>query len=117
MTYNSMKNQVPPDKEPRMVDCVVLKSRQAGLTARPFQTDLGQRIYEEVSQLAWSQWLAHSKLLINEHNLKLSEPEARAYLLKACEAWLFEGKNAPPPGWVDSAPGFIPVLKKKPPGN
>ena len=114
MPYDSTKNQVPPDKEPRMVNCVVLKGQHAGMAAAPFQTPLGQRIFEEVSQEAWLQWLAHSKMLINEHNLKLSEPEAREYLLQACEAWLFKGQNAPPPGWVPSSGGFIPILKKKP---
>ena len=114
MTYDSMKNQVPPGKEPRMVNCVVLKTRQPGLAAAPFQTELGARIFENVSQAGWLQWLAHSKMLINEHNLKLSEPEARNYLLRACEAWLFEGANAPPPGWVPAKDGFIPVLKRKP---
>ena len=113
MTYDSMKDQVSPDKEPRMVDCVVLKGRHPGMAAAPFQTPLGQRIFDQVSQAAWLQWLAHSKMLINEHNLKLSEPDAREYLLKSCEAWLFEGQNAPPPGWVPSSGGFVPVLKKK----
>ena len=112
MPYDSTKNQVPPDKEPRIINCVVLKDRLPGMVAPPFQTPLGQRIFQDVSQAAWLQWLAHSKMLINEHNLKLSEPEAREYLRQACEAWLFEGQQTPPPGWVPSSAGFIPVLKK-----
>ena len=111
MSHHNTSDQVPPAKEPRLVDCVVLQERLPGLPAAPFPTPLGQRIFDEVSQKAWNQWLEHSKRLINEHNLKLSEPAARAFLQQACEAWLFEGKQDPPEGWVPEG-GFIPIVKK-----
>ena len=111
MSHDSTKNQVPPAEEPRMVQCVVLGERLRGLPGAPFPTELGRRIFENVSQKAWLQWLEHSKLLINEHSLKLSDPAARQFLERACESWLFEGQQAPPSGWVPSG-GFIPVIQK-----
>jgi len=111
MSHDSTKDQVPPAEEPRMVQCVVLGERLRGLPAAPFPTDLGRRIYENVSQKAWNQWLEHSKLLINEHGLNLADPAARQFLQNACESWLFEGKQAPPSGWVASG-GFIPIVQK-----
>jgi Fe-S cluster biosynthesis and repair protein YggX len=112
MTHDNTSDQVPPAKEPRLVDCVVLHERLPGLPAPPFPTPLGQRIVASVSQQAWNQWLEHSKRLINEFNLKLSEPAARAFLQKACEAYLFEGKQEPPEGWEPQGDGFIPIVKK-----
>ena len=111
MSHDSTKDQVPPAEEPRMVHCAVLGERLEGLPAAPFATDLGQRIFEQISQKAWLQWLEHSKRLINEHNLNLADPEARQFLQKACESWLFEGKQEPPSGWVPPG-GFIPIIQK-----
>jgi Fe-S cluster biosynthesis and repair protein YggX len=95
-----------------MVDCALLGQRLVGLPAAPFPTELGQRIFERISQKAWLQWLEHSKLLINEHNLNLSDPAAREFLQQACEAWMFAGRQAPPSGWEPKKSGFIPIVKK-----
>jgi len=37
----------------RMVKCVKLQRELPGLEFRPFPNDLGQRIYDSVSQEAW----------------------------------------------------------------
>ena len=112
MSHDSTKNQVPPEEEPRMVQCATLGERLQGLPGAPFPTELGQRIFERISQKAWLQWLEHSKLLINEHNLNLADPPAREFLQKACESWLFEGQQAPPSGWVASEGGLLQIVKK-----
>jgi len=117
MSHDSTTGHVPPAEEPRMVHCTVLGENLPGLPGAPFPTELGQRIYAEISQKAWLQWLEHSKLLINEHNLNLAEVPAREFLQKACESWLFAGKQAPPSGWVPSGGGFIPIVKKPAKGD
>jgi Fe-S cluster biosynthesis and repair protein YggX len=73
----------------RTVYCVKLKKEAAGLAAPPYPGLLGQRIYEEISEEAWKGWLQYQTMLINENRLKLTSPEARDFLKKAMEAYLF----------------------------
>ena len=41
----------------RMVQCVYLKKEAEGLVYPPYPGELGKRVYENVSKLAWQQWL------------------------------------------------------------
>lgn len=67
-----------------------------GLDYAPYPGDLGQRIYDKVSKLAWQRWLAHQTMLINEYRLTPMEPEARKYLETEMEKFFFgEGSSAP----------------------
>ena len=53
----------------RMVKCVKLSRELPGIKWKPWEDELGQRIYDSVSQEAWKMWLEHSKMLINEYRL------------------------------------------------
>ncbi|HEV2320820.1 MAG TPA: oxidative damage protection protein, partial [Gammaproteobacteria bacterium] len=53
----------------RTVKCVLLGEELPGLERPPYPGPLGQRIYEQVSQQAWQQWLRHQTMLINEYRL------------------------------------------------
>jgi Fe-S cluster biosynthesis and repair protein YggX len=58
---------------------------------------LGQRIYENVSQDAWKQWVEHMKMLMNEYRLNLGTAEAQQFILDQMEKYFFgEGSQAPP---------------------
>ena len=74
---------------PKTEYCVKLQTEALGLAAPPYPGPLGQRIYEEISEEAWKGWLQHQTMLINENRLKLTSPEAREFLKKAMEAYLF----------------------------
>ena len=80
------------------------------MSAPPFPNDLGRRIHESISQEAWSQWIRHSQMVINEQSLVLSDPAARDILMRECEAFLFGAGGTPPPGWVP--PAGVVRLKK-----
>jgi len=84
----------------RMVHCLFLDQQAPGLERPPLPGALGQRIYEQISQLAWRQWLSHQTMLINEKRLSPINPEHRRYLEQQAEAFLFGGK-------VDQAEGYI----------
>ena len=66
----------------RMVLCKKLGRELPALTFQPFDDELGERIYNEISAEAWSMWLEHSKMLINEYRLDLVTPseDDRAFL-------------------------------------
>ena len=66
----------------RTVKCVVLGAEAEGLERVPYPGELGKRIYENVSKLAWQRWLKHQTMLINEYRLSPIEPKARAFLEK-----------------------------------
>ena len=82
---------------PRTVHCVKLGRDAEGLDYPPYPGELGKRIYENVSKLAWQRWLKHQTMLINEYKLTLIEPKARKFLENEMQKFFFgEGSEAPP---------------------
>lgn len=80
----------------RKVQCVLLGVEADGLDYVPYPGELGQRIYENVSQQAWQQWVAHQTMLINEYKLTPFEPAARKLLEEEMEKFFFgEGSSRP----------------------
>lgn len=84
----------------RMVKCVKLGKELPGLDFVPFPTELGQRIYDNVSKEAWQLWLNHSVMLINEYRLNLATKEAQAFYDEQLEAFFFGEGSQLPPGYV-----------------
>lgn len=80
----------------RTVQCIKLGRELPGLKSPPYPGELGQRIFENVSQEGWRQWLAHQTMLINEYRLTPIEPKAREFLVKEMEKFFFgEGSDKP----------------------
>jgi len=80
----------------RIVQCVKLNKEAEGLSVPPYPGELGQRIFENVSQEAWKLWLAHQTMLINEYRLTPIEPKARQFLEEEMEKFFFgEGSERP----------------------
>lgn len=71
------------------VNCIKLGQTLEGLDAPPIPGELGQRILDNVSKLAWQDWLTHQTMLINENRLNLREAEARQFLMKELEKFFF----------------------------
>lgn len=83
----------------RTVFCALLRKEAPGLKAPPYPGALGQRIFNEISQEAWGQWVRHMTTLINENRLTPIEPKARAFLAAEMEKFLFGGGSAKPEGF------------------
>jgi Fe-S cluster biosynthesis and repair protein YggX len=73
------------------------------LSFQPYPGDLGKRIYDNISQEAWQQWLAHQTMLINEHRLSPINPQHRAYLEEQMERFFFGEGAETPEGYVPPA--------------
>ncbi len=84
----------------RTVQCILLNEEKPGLDRPPYPGDLGRRIFEQVSQEAWRQWLAHQTMLINEYRLVPIEPKDRAFLEKEMEKFFFGDGSEPPQAFV-----------------
>ena len=85
----------------RMVQCVKLGKELPGLKFAPLPNALGQKIFDNVSQEAWSGWLSYQTMLINENRLSLADPRAREYLAGQMENYFF-GEQ------VDGISGYTP---------
>src|SRR5688500_19898602 len=49
-----------------------------GLDFPPYPGELGKRIFDNVSKLAWAGWINHQTMLVNEYRLNLSDIKARS---------------------------------------
>ncbi len=81
----------------RLVHCKKLGRELPGMTFKPFPNELGQRIYDHVSQDAWKLWLDHFKMILNEYRLAPGDPRTTAILYQQAEQFFFgEGSQVPP---------------------
>ena len=84
----------------RLIDCVRHGEGQEGLDRPPYPGEIGQRVFERVSKRAWSEWLAHQTMLINENRLSPLNPQHRAMLEGEMLKFLFGGGAEKPAGYV-----------------
>lgn len=89
----------------RMVKCVKFGKELPGLEEPPWSGELGQRIYDHVSEQAWNLWTEHLKMLMNEYRLNLGSKEAQEIVAQQMEQFFFgEGAKLPP--------NYVPPQKK-----
>ena len=50
----------------------------------------GERIVREICQDCWGQWLRQQTMLINHYGLNLMDPQARTFLSRQRDAFLFK---------------------------
>jgi Fe-S cluster biosynthesis and repair protein YggX len=82
---------------PRLVKCAKLGKELPGIPYKPFNNDLGQRIYDSISMDAWRQWIEHSKMIVNEYRIDLASPSGQKLMLEQAEKYFFgEGAQMPP---------------------
>ena len=85
---------------PTIVYCVKLHKEGPGFERAPYPGPLGEKIVESISKEAWSLWLAHQTLLINEKRLNLIDPQARKFLENELHKFLFEGGAEKPADFI-----------------
>jgi len=80
----------------RFVNCAKLHKELPGLDEPPFDTELGRKIYENVSQQAWNQWMELCKMILNEYRLNPARKEDQEVIVKQMEQFFFgEGAQVP----------------------
>lgn len=88
----------------RMIQCAKFGKELPGLDEIPFDGDLGQRIYDNVSKDAWVMWIEHLKMIINEYRLNPATLEAQEIIIKHMEEFFFGEGGKLPPEYVPPAP-------------
>jgi len=80
----------------RTVHCLKLDKEAEGLKRQPYPGELGQKIFDNISQEAWQLWIKHQTILINENRLSPIDPKHRAFLEEQMQKFLFEGGGEMP---------------------
>ena len=74
------------------VHCIKLDKQAPALPVAPLPGELGQKIFQQVSQEAWQEWMKLQTMLINEKRLSLVNKEHKQYLTAQVEKYFF-GEN------------------------
>lgn len=77
----------------RTVFCSYLKKEAPGLAFQLIPGELGKRIFDNISQEAWTEWQQKQTMLINEKKLNLMQLEDRKIIEEAMIGYLFENKE------------------------
>ncbi|RPI17382.1 MAG: oxidative damage protection protein [Ignavibacteriae bacterium] len=84
----------------RMVNCIKLGQVLPGLESPPTPSKLGMKVYENVSQQAWNDFLELFKMIINEYRLDLTSPMADQVFEQKMEEYFFSDNITLPDGYV-----------------
>lgn len=56
----------------------------------PFPNELGQRVFTEICQNCWKEWLQKQNQLINHFGLDVSNPDSHDFLFDNLKIFLFD---------------------------
>ncbi|NIR42783.1 MAG: oxidative damage protection protein [Gemmatimonadetes bacterium] len=71
------------------IECSRCGQNRAQLDGPPFRDELGERVHENICQVCWDEWLQRQMQLINHYALDVRTPEAREFLRRNVQAFLF----------------------------
>ena len=72
------------------IECVRCGETGEQLSKPPLRNELGERVHASICRSCWDEWLAYQTALINHYGLDVRTPDAREFLSKNMEAYLFE---------------------------
>jgi Fe-S cluster biosynthesis and repair protein YggX len=76
------------------IPCTRCGEKRATLDRPPFPDNLGARIQAEICRICWDEWLQRQMQLINHHALDVRTAEARDFLRRNVQAFLFGSGDA-----------------------
>ena len=94
---------------------VFCQKLQKDLPALAFQTwpgELGKRVFENISQEGWDQWVNHQTMLINEYRLNPMDPKAKELIVGELEKFLFGEGAQKPADYVPQGNNAAPDLEE-----
>jgi Fe-S cluster biosynthesis and repair protein YggX len=84
----------------RTVFCVKFQKEMPGLDEPPFDSELGKKIYENVSAEAWKMWGEYCKMVLNEYRLNPANRADQEIIVKQMDQYFFGEGAALPPDYV-----------------
>jgi Fe-S cluster biosynthesis and repair protein YggX len=76
------------------IECVRCGESGEQLPKPPLRNELGERVHASICTACWDEWLAYQTALINHYGLDVRTPDAREFLSRNMEAYLFEQGDA-----------------------
>jgi len=77
----------------RTVFCSYLNKEAPGLAFQLIPGEVGKRVFDNISQEAWTEWQQKQTMFINEKKLNLMKVEDRKVIEEAMIGYLFENKG------------------------
>ena len=71
------------------VTCTRCGMTREGFDRPPFPGAIGARVQGEICTVCWKEWQRQQMMLINHYGLNLMDPQARSFLTRNMEAFLF----------------------------
>jgi Fe-S cluster biosynthesis and repair protein YggX len=71
------------------ITCVRCGETRSQLSSPPLPGDLGDRIFDNICQVCWTEWLREQTAIINHYALDVRQAQAREFLTKQTESFLF----------------------------
>jgi Fe-S cluster biosynthesis and repair protein YggX len=84
----------------RTVKCIKLGQELPGLKAPPTPSELGKKVFENVSQKAWDEFVEYFKMVINEYRLDLTSPMADQIFEQKMQEYFFSDDLKMPEGYI-----------------
>ena len=72
------------------VTCARCGQTREGFEKPPFPGAIGTRIVSDICKDCWAQWLKQQTMLINHYGLNVMDPQARQFLTRNMDAFLFK---------------------------
>ena len=72
------------------VKCMRCGNEKEGFERAPFPGAMGARILEGTCRDCWADWLKQQTMLINHYGLNVMDAQARQFLTRNMEAFLFK---------------------------
>lgn len=69
--------------------CARCGNTRTGFEKPPFPGPIGARIVQSICQDCWEQWKKQQTMLINHYGLNVMDPQARSFLTKNMQSFLF----------------------------
>jgi Fe-S cluster biosynthesis and repair protein YggX len=79
---------------PATVVCTRCGQTREGFDRAPFPGAIGARAMNDICQVCGGDWLTHQTMLINHYGLNVMDPQARQFLTRNMEAFLFKRGDA-----------------------
>jgi len=73
-----------------MITCAHCGQQKEGFERAPFPGAMGARILEGTCPDCWELWKKQQTMLINHYGLNVMDPQARQFLTRNMEAFLFK---------------------------
>jgi Fe-S cluster biosynthesis and repair protein YggX len=84
----------------RLVKCIKLGIELPGLDSPPVPSELGKKVFENVSKQAWLEFLEYFKMVVNEYRLDLTSPMADQVFEQKIQEYFFSDNYTMPEGFT-----------------